>query len=436
MVLPRKRAGRLFYGWVIVAVAFASCVVMSAMWGSFSLFYVALVDEFGWSRTTTAGAFSVFVAMVGLSATFAGWMVDRLGPRKVMPVSAVVLASGLALASRISEPWQLYLVYGTVLPVSLSCVGIIPHLRLISNWFEARRGTAFGIATSGFGFGSVVLMPTVQYLVLHYGWRNAYLAIAGLALLLAPLTGFFHRRHPRDMGLLPDGREASNLDAGPPGRLVGATASRTSSSLGDYGLRQAMSTTNFWVVFAVNICLSLTSLIPVFQVAHIVGIGFPPMLAATISGLAGLLNAVGRMLGGFLTDRIGKVSAGLAGVLLLTLGVLASLLAGTVQASWLLFAYSLLFGLGWGFVGITAAAIIADLFQGRSYGTLAGFLELGGGIGGFIGPWLGGYIFDRYGAYTLAFAIAIVSVWICGGLFKLAYRGTATDSLSHHGGRG
>lgn len=419
----------LFYGWVIVAVAFVVFAAINGVWASFAVFYVALVEEFGWSRATTAGAFSAYMAALGSTAWVAGWLADRFGPRRIMPLGSVILALGLAAASRLSEPWHLYLAYGGVIAFGHSCVGFIPHLRLLSNWFDRRRGAAFGIATSGLGLGALAILPAIQFSILSMGWRQTYLIMAAGILFLAPLTALVHRERPGDLGQLPDGDAVPDPPpATSPAMADGARrlvddGLRNGSPFVDFGIRKAITTANFWAMFVSNICFGVATIILVLQVAHIVEVGFDPILAATISGLVGFLTAVGRLLGGIFSDSLGKAATGLAGAAILTLGVLAVVAAGFVREPSLLLAYGVLFGLGWGFFGIVGATITGYLFRGKSFGAIAGSLEIGVGIGGFVGPMLGGYLFDRLGSYTSPFAIAVAAAWLGAVCFKLAMRG-------------
>ena len=195
-----------FYGWIIVAVAFVCYAVGYATWHSFSIFYVAILQDFGWSRAATAGAFSVFTIVYGIFSIHAGGTVDRFGPRLAIPVGAVVLGIGLLLVTRLTSIWEFYLLYGVVAAVGLSTLGTVPTFTVLNNWFVKKRGAAGGFATAGIGVGTLVMVPFLQSIITNYGWRSAYVVLAVAILLLVPvLSATFYRYRPQEVGLSPDG---------------------------------------------------------------------------------------------------------------------------------------------------------------------------------------------------------------------------------------
>src|SRR5437667_7525135 len=213
----RRPFARPFYGWSIIAVAFVTMGIGVNARTAFSLFFPPILDEFGWPRGLTAGAFSFGFLVSAFLGPVLGRLMDRRGPRAVMLLGVAMVGAGLGLAPLVQAPWHLYLTLGVLVGVRPVCRGYTGHALFLPNWFVRRRGLAIGIAFSGAGVGAVIILPWLQRLIAGAGWRAACLAMAGLVVVtLAPLN-LLARRRPEDMGLLPDGDPA-------PAATIGAGA--------------------------------------------------------------------------------------------------------------------------------------------------------------------------------------------------------------------
>jgi len=195
-----------YYGWVVVAVAFVTMAIGVNVRTAFSLLFSPILDEFGWARGTTAAAFSLGFVVATLYAPFIGVLMDRLGPRYVLPLGAVLVSSGLIGATFATEPWHLHLtlgVFGIGGGIALTYIG---HGAFLPHWFVARRGLAIGIAFSGVGVGSILLFPWLKQVIDQDGWRQACWTMGLLLVILVlPLNFFLQRQRPEDIGLRPDG---------------------------------------------------------------------------------------------------------------------------------------------------------------------------------------------------------------------------------------
>src|SRR5437868_1730891 len=198
-----------FYGWVLVAVAFVTMAVGVNARTAFSLLFPPILDEFGWERGVTAGAFSFGFLVSAALSPFLGRIVDRRGPRIVIETGIAATAAGLLLAPLAREPWQLYATLGVLVGAGGNCLGYMSHALFLPNWFVRRRGLALSIAFSGVGAGSILLLPALQSVIERHGWRVACLVL-GVTLLavLAPLNLLVKGR-PADAGLEPDGDGAA-----------------------------------------------------------------------------------------------------------------------------------------------------------------------------------------------------------------------------------
>src|SRR4051794_30610048 len=205
-----------FYGWIIVAVTFVTMAIGVTARTSFSLLFPPIIEEFGWERGVTAGAFSFGFLVSGALSPLIGRMMDRHGPRAVMELGVVLMGSGLLLAPLTTQPWHLYLTIGVLVGGGSVCLGYSGQSLFLPNWFVRRRGLAMGIAFAGVGIGSIILLPWVQTMIEQTGWRTACTAMGVLVLVVLAPINLLLRKRPEELGLEPDG----DASAGPAGVTV------------------------------------------------------------------------------------------------------------------------------------------------------------------------------------------------------------------------
>ena len=174
----REKNTNMFYGWIVLAVSFLTMLVCYSLRYNFSVFYVALLDYFGWSRAATAAGFSINLIVYALACPVAGNMVDRFGARKIVPIGAVVLGAILVCCTMINAIWQFYLSIG-LSAFGTCAIGFVPHVPVIANWFPKRRGMALGVLGAGIT-ASAVIAPGVQYCISIFGWKGAFIMLAAL----------------------------------------------------------------------------------------------------------------------------------------------------------------------------------------------------------------------------------------------------------------
>jgi len=401
-----RRRLPFFYGWVAVAVAFVTMAIGVNARTAFSLLFPPILDEFGWERGVTAGAFSFGFLASAVFSPALGRLMDRSGPRWVMLLGIALMGSGLALAPAVTQPWHLYVTLGVAVGGGSVCLGYTGHTLFLPNWFVRRRGLALGLAFSGVGVGSILLLPWLQRIIAARGWRAACWTMALMVVLALVPLNLLQRRRPEDLGLEPDG------DAAP---LAGGVARPYPDNVVDPGwvaidwtLLRAMRTGRFWwVVLGFASGLFAWYAVQVHQTKYLIEIGFDPGVAAWALGFVGFGGIVGQIGLGHLSDRIGRewVWTFAAGGFALCYALL--LLLGRHPTAILLYLMIAAQGvLGYGLASVFGA-IPAELFQGRHYGTVFGTLSLASIVGGAVGPWATGALHDRTGDYVLAFWIAI-----------------------------
>lgn len=392
-----------FYGWTIVGVSFVTLAISFGIWYSFSVFFVAILSEFGWSRAATAGVFSMFMVVHSGLAIVIGSLLDRFGPRKLIPFGSILVAMGLLASSRIEALWQLYLFYGVVTAIGICSIGYISHSILLPNWFLKKRGLAIGIAMAGIGVGMQVIVPVTQNIISRFGWRTAYCLLGAVILIIViPLNAVFQRRNPEEIGELPDG-ERRPVDHQVPMKENFRSTSIAESIPAEWTLGDTLRTSRFWFLFLTFFFTPMAiqgTLI--HQVAHVVDKGFSAERGAFFFGLAGIMGSAGKILFGYLSDRIGREKAFAIGIGCAFFGVL-SLMCLRPGHGQLLYGYAILFGLGYGSIAPIFPSQAADLFHGAHFGRIYGFLSIAGGLGGATGAWLSGKIFDLTASYGIAF---------------------------------
>ena len=383
----------------MVALAFLHIAVSRGISGSFGVFYVALIEAFGWSRAATASAISLQIISEGISFPFAGSLIDRLGPRRTLILGGSVLALGLALTSTVSSIWELYLWMGVVTALGLALIGMVPHVAILSREFSQYRGTALGLAWMGGGLGIMLLVPLAQIMIGNWGWSLAYVGLAVVAALLVipPVLLLFT----------------------PGSKMSGAPAPPQTENPTDWTVNQALRSSTFWLLFGSRILASVgNQIVLTHQIAHAVDVGYPKLFAASIFGLMGVVSIFGRLLFGYLTDVM-KNETVFAWVQATSLiGITALLVLHDDSSPGLLYTYALFYGLGQGSRALVLSAISADLFLGKSFGAIYGYFTLSVGIGGGFGAWIGGFIFDATKSYFAAFlfsmacaVLAAIGVW-------------------------
>lgn len=401
-----------FYGWVIVASTFAVFAFSYGVYYSFSVYYVALLEEFGWSRASTAGVFSLFVTMGGVGGLIGGALLDRFGPGKVMPAGGLMLAAGLVATSQLTQLWEFYLYFGVVVGLAFSFTGWVSGITVVSRWFSGKQGIAIGITAAGIGLGTVIMAPFSQYLISTAGWRTAYLVMAAAALFgIVPQTALLQVGRPEEMGLRQDGRsDTAKGEAvmSPPKRRVEVIDARWASR--PWTVRTAARTGRFWLL---TICYVLSvlsqQLVFVHQAAYLVDSGYEKILAASVVGLVGFLSMFTKIALGELGDRIGRERSFTVGAVFAVVGICMLVLARITPSVWVVLLYAAIFTVSYAATPANLSTATADIFASRNFGAIYGAICVGQGVGAALGAWIAGYIFDTTGSYFAAFGVSAAS---------------------------
>lgn len=385
----------MFYGWVVVAVAFAAQFIASGL--VFYTFGVALKDlaaDFGSGRLGISGIHLVMPWTGALMAPIVGRLAGSGHGRALLTSGAVATGVGFCLASQASELWQLYVIYPVLMAYGANTLSGVGASTLIVNWFSKRRATALGISQIGASAGGMIMGPAAAVLFVAHGWRDVYLAFGIGVLASAPFVAWLTVDRPEQRGLWPDGDTAPSESAG---SVAPPRAFET---------RTALRELNLWLIaFITGVGFMVSGAVVTHLVPLATDRGLDPMQASGLLSIMAAAALAGKLLFGFLADRWGERSAYALSITLEALGLVGLML---VPSSALLFGVMALFGLGIGGNLPLSAALLARAFGPAAFGPMMGLMMplltplVSSGI-----P-LAGWIFDETGSYSYAFVIFLV----------------------------
>ena len=395
-----------YYGWFIVALSFLANLTAAGIRSAPSVLIHPLEAEFGWSRTQVASAASLNLLLLGLFAPVGGWLIDRIGARRVILGSLSTIAVGLVAVTFVQQLWQLILLWGVVLGVA---TGITPALgaSIASRWFVDRRGLAVGIMTNANAAGQIVFLPLLMSVIVIAGWRNALMMITATACLLIPAIWFWMRDRPSDVGL-------------DPYRSGSGPSAKTSKSFGRGEIRpmslaaisEVVKTSTFWILAGCFFICGVTAngLIGTHLIPHAIERGIPQVTAATAVGIMGGASFIGTTFSGYLVDRVDprkvlSVVYCLRGTALLILPFVSDAIG--------LFLFAVLYGLDWYASGPATTTIIARKFGservGQIFGTVFVFHQLGGATAAIVGGWMRVHFGDYQNAFLIGGCLGLVA---------------------------
>jgi len=391
---------RFFYGWIVVAVAFLSLFISLGIRFTYSIFFIPLTNEFGWDRAATSGIFSLSLLLFAVIGPLLGNLFDRVGARVVFVLGSAILGIGLILTGTAQSYWQMVVYYSVIASLGLAALSLGMHGVVLSRWFIRQRGLAIGLAFAGTGLGTFIFSPLCEQLIASYGWRNTYMALGAIVLvLLVPANALWARSRPQQMNLLPDG-ESVLVDPG--------TRAKTTQPV--HNARTALRDVRLWLLLITTL-LALTSarMILVHAVAHMVDVGMTTLFAATVFGAVGAVQAPATVAWGWISDRVGRVWAFTLGSFFVVAAIAILLFLEADHDPMIAWLFAFAFGMGDSSRTSLINALTADLFEGPDFGTINGYNITAFGLGGALGPWLGGYLFDVTGHYTIAFWFALMA---------------------------
>jgi len=387
--------GKVFYGWwIVLASVIGLSLGYSVIAMSFGTFIKEFEETFGWTR----GQISFGSTVIGITAIFffpyAGMLVDRYGVKNILLPSTFLF--GLVMASMSLLTPSIWHFYAMCILIPLLGAGTAPmaYSRLIVSWFDKKRGLALGIGLSGVGLGTAIVPFIASYFIEHYSWRQAYLAIGGLIILLVwPMARFVLADKPRDKGLLADGGLLSDEASAKAQTRVG----QTNIKLG-YTAKEAMKSKAFWLMLGSFFITGLTtSTLLVHLVPMMMDRGASLQEAVETFAYLGISVIGGRLVAGYLMDKFFAPYV----VAIFMLGPILGLAAFSMGATGEMAAISTgLIGIAIGAEFDAMAYFTTKYFGKRSFGVIYGYSYTGFKLGASIGPLIMGLAYDRLARYT------------------------------------
>jgi OFA family oxalate/formate antiporter-like MFS transporter len=384
-------AGRLFYGWIVVAAAFAVTFIGFGCAYTFSAFVEPLQREFGASRGSVALAFSLSGFVYFGFGLVSGRLADRWGARRLAMLGMLLVGSGLALASQARTLLEVYLAYGLGVGLGIGCA-YVPAIGTVQRWFDRRRALASGIAVAGIGVGTLVMPPVAATLIELVGWRSAYLFIGIGAAVAGIATSILIVSDPRERGLHPDGISHPH---------------RQTIAADGMSPREAVKSLAFKRMYLACFMGSLGAFVPfVHLVPYARDLGVEAGTAAALIAIIGAGSTGGRFFLGSLADRIGRLEFLRITYFGMMFAMLLWALAGSLP--WLI-AFAAVLGVFYGGWVAVLPSVVMDRFGRRNVSAVIGALYTSVAFGTLIGPTLAGFLFDMTSSYLLPILAAVAA---------------------------
>jgi MFS family permease len=405
----RPRRG-LFYGWYIVTGgAVSNFVTIGIAAFSLTVFIGPLREEMGWTAAAITFGFSLGTLEQGLLAPFTGFLIDRLGPRKMAATGVVILSLGLLLFSQ-ARSLEVYYLASLLMATGNSIGSLMAFSAAVMNWFERKRARAMGVLNAGNGAGYFVV-PIVALFVGWFGWRETLMIAAAVVFTVGVPLALLLRDRPQPYGYLPDGEAPEDRSGAPI-----ATPTLTGFTVGA-GLRIPA----FYLLALANACGTFAIVAwVVLQVPHLEQNGFTTTNAALIVAFYGAFQVGMRVVAGWIADTLGRRRVYALGFILQGIGMLlfVQLEPGRL---WLIPFYYAAFGLGHAAWLVVQMTLIGDYFGTLRFATLRGLASMFQTPVTMIAPVLAGFIFDRTGTYDFIFSI-YAGIAACGAIFVVLVR--------------
>jgi len=403
--VPTAQRARIFYGWIVVAAAFAVTFVGFGSAYTFSSFVASLEKDFGASRGSVSLVFSLAGFLYFGIGMISGPMADRWGARRIAIVGMLLAAIGLILAGRARTLMEVYAAYGLGIGLGLGCA-FVPILGAVQRWFVKRRGLASGLAVSGIGVGTLAMPPLATALIAAFGWRDAYLVLGILVAIVGVGAAALREDDPRQRGLGPDGSA--------PETVLSSEAAQGLS------VKEAVRTTRFLGLYATCLVGSLGAFVPfVHLVPYAIDHKFEPTMAVLLLGAIGVGSTIGRFFLGNFADRMGRD----AFLVAMYFGMAASLAIWAVAGGFAaLIVFALAFGLFYGGWVAILPAVVADHFGARRVSGIIGVLYTSVAIGTLVGPSAAGFMFDASHSYFVPIAASAIANAVASALTIITAR--------------
>jgi len=391
--------------WLVVLICFLVLACSFAARAILGLTMPSLELEFGWSRTTLSSGISMALIVMAVVAPVVGALLDRYGPRIILITGLAAIGFGLIGTTFMTEPWHFFILFGLLAGLGFGTAANHVVGTVVSRRFERNRGVAVGTATSGSTGGQLIVMPVLAFLLATVDWRWSFFALAAACFALIPLVWTMTR---------PETKGDAGAALAPPvsvGARLRAGADRFVHGVGDLAVNRT------FVLLAAGffICgVTTTGVIETHLLPYAAACGFPPLEGATAYGLLSAFNVGGMVLAGWLSDKMNRPL--LLGAIYILRGFTFIILMNIVDDVPLLFIFAVMFGLVDYSTLVVTANLVATHIGLKRMGLAMGLLSSSHSIGGAIGAFAGGVLFDLFAKYDWVWMASILLAILAGFL--------------------
>lgn len=407
----------IFYGWWLTGVsAFVMIIGTVPIFQGMTAWFVVLEREFGWSRAQLSLAFSLTRAEGTIMGPLAGYLVDKVGPRRMVLSGLPVMGIGFILFSQVNNLWQFY---GAFVLASMGAgFGTwLPMMTVLNHWFQKRRSMAMSLAMEGFALGGVLLMPALAWAIDpdepdRLGWRLTAAGIGVVLIILAWPVSRLIRNRPEEYGLRPDGRPENQPERG---ERVGS--GQGEGGIVDFTWQEALRTRPFWLI---TIGHSATSIVIVTLTVHLgpmlTDLGYSLQMVAWVVSTYTGVGAVFTLVGGYIGDRVPMHLALFGFSVIQSVAVVILLSADTLP---MILLFAVVLGIGFGGRTPMTTAIRGVYFGRRAFASITGISMIPMNIMLLVFPLFAGIMFDAVGSYQIPFSVLAIVSFFGAAMFLL-----------------
>ncbi|MCL1829417.1 MAG: MFS transporter [Oscillospiraceae bacterium] len=392
------------YAWIILVVLFTGLLATFGMRSSFGAYISPWEQDFSVGRTLITSVSMLSFVVFAIGQPLAGKLNDRLGKSIVPSVSVILVGTSLFLTSRATQMWQVFFTYGIGFSCGISGCCNSVSASILTNWFVEKRGFALGLATSGMAVGSFILVPANLFIIERLGWRTSMAALGIIIVaVVGPLYMFLLRSKPEEKGMKPYGYKESETA----GRSGAAGKPKPEKDLPILSVFKTKAfrrlSAAYFVCGFTDVGLIQTHLIPIAQHKN-----FPVTGVAMAFSLIAIANIVGTIVTGHMSDHFDRTKQ--LSVIYAFRAVTFIFLI-TMQSPVLLW----VFAVAYGAVEMASIAptnsLAVELLDGYSTGTLLGIVFVSHQIGGAVGSWAPGLLYDITGSYYAVLALSVIMLF-------------------------
>ena len=411
------------YAFVVVGVIFLCLLIAAGLRSAPAVMMLPLENSFGWRRDIISLAAGVGILLYGLTGPFAAALMERIGLRRTLIASLVVMSGSTALSLLMTEPWHLFLTWGVFSGIGSGAVATVLGATIVNRWFVSNRGLMMGLLTASTATGTLIFLPGLAALASAFGWQAVTLTVALACAVLIPITWLLMPESPASIGVLPYGSEPDATPA-PPAKREGMV----SAALGT--LARASRSRTFWFLFATFFICGFTTngLVGTHLISFCGDYGIAEVQAASLLALMGIFDLFGTTLSGWLTDRFGPrkllfVYYGLRGLSLIYLPY-------SNFSLWSLTIFAMFYGLDWIATVPPTVRLANEAFGDKNAPVIFGWIVAGHQLGAACAAFFAGFMRSTQGNYLEAFIIAGITGLVAAVLSLMIGRHRAGPQLA------